>query len=80
MPSPVRDERKYVIELAPLSTKGLRPYPRDSLANLIIAVPLIFTYWGGVGALIGLLMRAALRRLLKPERTEPGPSRRVNEG
>jgi hypothetical protein len=52
-------------------TEGLRPYPRESLANLIIAFPLIFIYWGCVGALVALLLRVAFRVFLKPDRTAP---------
>ena len=48
-------------------TDGLRPYPRESLGNLIIALPLAFIYWGCVGALVGLLLRLGLRVFCKPE-------------
>jgi hypothetical protein len=47
-------------------TKGLHPYPSESLANLIIALPLIFIYWGCLGALVGLLLRATVRMFLRP--------------
>jgi hypothetical protein len=50
-------------------TEGLHPYPRESLANLIIAFPLMFIYWGCVGALVALLLRVAFRVFLKPEQT-----------
>jgi len=36
----------------------LHPYPSESLENLIIAFPLMFVYWGFLGALIGLLSQA----------------------
>lgn len=50
-------------------TEGLRPYPRESPANLIIAFPLIFVYWGCVGSLVAFLLRVACRLCLR-ERTK----------
>jgi hypothetical protein len=42
--------------------KGWHPYPSESLANLIIALPLMFIYWGCFGALIALLWHSLFRR------------------
>jgi hypothetical protein len=52
---------------APLKwlTEDLHPFPSESLANLIVAWPLWFIYWGCLGALVGLLLRAAIRMFLK---------------
>jgi hypothetical protein len=47
-------------------TEDLHPFPSDSLANLIVAWPLWFVYWGCLGALVGLLLRAVIRMFLKP--------------
>jgi hypothetical protein len=35
------------------------------LASVIIAFPLMFIYWGCLGAILGLLLRAVLRVFLK---------------
>ncbi len=48
-------------------TENLHPFPSESLANLIIAFPVIFIYWGCLGALAGLLLRAAALTFLKRE-------------
>ncbi len=48
------------------------PYPSESLANLIMALPFMFIYWGCLGALVGLLLRIALRVFLKPEGHDGG--------
>ncbi|HEV2210254.1 MAG TPA: hypothetical protein VG167_15865 [Verrucomicrobiae bacterium] len=56
-------------------TEGLHPYPRQSLDNLVIAFPLLFVYWGCVGALVTLLIRVAFHVFDKPEqarRDDPG--------
>jgi hypothetical protein len=42
--------------------KGWHPYPSESLENLIIALPLMFIYWGCFGALVALLWHALFRR------------------
>lgn len=47
-------------------TANLHPYPSESPANLLIAFPLMFIYWGCLGALVGLLLRAVVRVFLKP--------------
>ena len=47
-------------------TANLHPYPSESPANLIIAFPLMFIYWGCLGALVGLLLRAVVHLFLKP--------------
>jgi len=49
-------------------TANLHPYPSESPANLIIAFPLMFIYWGCLGALVGLLLRAVVRVFLKVRR------------
>lgn len=50
------------------------PYPSESPANLLIAFPLMFIYWGCLGALVGLLLRAVIRVFLKPsERNSEKP-------
>jgi hypothetical protein len=46
----------------------LHPFPSESLLNLVIALPLGFLYWGCLGGLLGLLLRAACIVLLKPKR------------
>lgn len=51
--------------------EGLSPFPAESLENLAIAFPLMFIYWGCVGALVGFLLRALFRVFLKPEQTGP---------
>lgn len=51
--------------------EGIHPFPRESLANLVIAFPLVFIYWGCVGALVALLLRMAFRVFCKPERAKP---------
>jgi hypothetical protein len=48
------------------------PYPSESLANLLIAFPLMFIYWGCLGALTGLLLRAAVRVFVKPGGRDEG--------
>jgi uncharacterized membrane-anchored protein YhcB (DUF1043 family) len=53
-------------------TEDLHPFPSDSLANLIVAWPLWFIYWGCLGAVVGLLLRAVIRRLTKSRRRDEG--------
>lgn len=47
-------------------TEDLHPFPSESPANLIIAWPLWFFYWGCLGALLGLLLQTVIRMLMKP--------------
>lgn len=45
---------------------SLRIYPRESLAGLVIVIPLWFIYWACLGAVTGFLVRLSfhlLRRL-----------------
>lgn len=42
---------------------GLHPYPAESPANFAIALPLMFIYWGCLGAFVTLLLRGAFRIL-----------------
>ena len=56
-------------------TERLHPYPRESLDNLIIAFPLLFIYWGCVGALVALMLRVAFRVFRKPDRIGPDTSK-----
>jgi hypothetical protein len=46
-------------------TENLHPFPSESLANLVIAWPLWFIYWGFLGAMVGLLLRAVVCLCLK---------------
>jgi hypothetical protein len=48
------------------------PYPAESPANLLIAFPLMFIYWGCLGAFVGLLLRAIARVFLKPGGRDEG--------
>lgn len=48
-----------------LASNLASPYPSESLASVIIAFPLMFIYWGCLGAIFGLLLRAVLRVFLK---------------
>jgi hypothetical protein len=48
-----------------LASNLFSPYPDESLANLIAAFPLMFIYWGCLGVLVGLLLRAVVRVFLK---------------
>ena len=45
--------------------ESFHPSADESLANLIIAIPLWFIYWGCLGALLALLLRTVCRILLK---------------
>jgi hypothetical protein len=57
-----------------LASNFSSPYPSESPANLLIAFPLMFIYWGCLGALVGLLLRAVVRMFLKPsERNNEKP-------
>jgi|SRR5665213_1393014 len=57
-----------------LASNFSSPYPSESPANLLIAFPLMFIYWGCLGALVGLLLRAVVRMFLKPsERNSEKP-------
>ena len=44
---------------------SLRIYPRESLAGLVILIPLWFIYWGCLGALVSLLLRLLFYLLQK---------------
>jgi hypothetical protein len=50
--------------MAPLQwlTEGLSgPYPRESVGNIIVALPLMFIYWGCPGVMLCILVRQTLR-------------------
>ena len=51
-------------------TEDLHPFPSDSLANLIVAWPLWFIYWGCLGAVAVFLLRAVIRLFMKPGRRD----------
>ncbi len=48
-------------------THGWHPYPSESPANLIIALPMMLIYWGCFGALVGLLLHTLRRRSPPPQ-------------
>ncbi len=50
--------------------ESLHPFPSESLANLIVAWPLWFIYWGCLGGSVALLLRAICRIFLKRRRRD----------
>jgi len=51
-------------------TENLHPFPSESLANLAVAWPLWFIYWGCLGALVGFALRLLIRLFQKLRRHE----------
>jgi hypothetical protein len=51
---------------------SLRIFPRESLAGLIVVVPLWFIYWACLGAVTGLLLRWLFRLFWKRSHNESG--------
>jgi hypothetical protein len=55
-----------------LASNFSSPYPSESPANLLIAIPLMFIYWGCLGAFVGLLLRAVVRLFVQPRERDEG--------
>jgi hypothetical protein len=41
-------------------TQGLHPFPTESPANIAVALPLMFLYWGCIGIVLMLLIRSLM--------------------
>jgi hypothetical protein len=52
---------------------SLHVYPHESLASLIIVIPVWFVYWTGFGALVGFLLQLFFSWFRKPKRHDDGP-------
>lgn len=47
---------------------GFNPYPSESPANIVFAIPLMFLYWGCLGAIAGLILSAVINSFQRKSR------------